>query len=389
MGEPLAIAVVSPNSVATGRVRSLDGLRGVAALMVLCSHAMLIAPMFADAVLGTGGPEPFGFGWWWTYTPLHLLWAGTEAVFMFFILSGFVLAGSVSRPGFAWRSYYLQRLPRLYLPVWGSLLFAAALLFLVPRTSNPEASWWTEGHRAVPVGSALVDAALLGPISVLNFPIWSLQWEVWFSLLLPGYILVARLTRNSLVLTLSLLVVIFGLMGMYAFTGSDALRYLPIFALGVLLYTHRGRVTSIAAIADRKPWLFPTAAAFAIVLLSSFWMLQGSGAVPDILVSAARLLQVAGATLAVLLVLCWRRAARIFEGRVVEWLGSRSFSIYLIHDPIVSSTAHLLGGAPSPFVVLAVSLPVSLLVADLFFRVVERPGYKISKKLGRSTRGSH
>ena len=27
-----------------------------------------------------------------TYTPLHLLWAGGEAVFVFFVLSGYVLA---------------------------------------------------------------------------------------------------------------------------------------------------------------------------------------------------------------------------------------------------------------------------------------------------------
>jgi peptidoglycan/LPS O-acetylase OafA/YrhL len=53
-----------------------------------------------------------------SYTPLHLVWAGPEAVLVFFVLSGLVLsAATQGRSDFRWSAYYPSRLMRLYLPV--------------------------------------------------------------------------------------------------------------------------------------------------------------------------------------------------------------------------------------------------------------------------------
>ncbi len=52
---------------------------------------------------------------------------------VFFVLSGLVVALPALRKGFSWRAYYPARLARLYLPIWGSLALAAALVLLIPR----------------------------------------------------------------------------------------------------------------------------------------------------------------------------------------------------------------------------------------------------------------
>lgn len=73
-------------------MQSFDGLRGVAAVVVLIHHSLLTVPSLASAYYPTTVTAiAWSKSWLITYTPLHLIWAGTEAVCLFFILSGFVL----------------------------------------------------------------------------------------------------------------------------------------------------------------------------------------------------------------------------------------------------------------------------------------------------------
>lgn len=116
------------------RMASLDGLRGIAAVVVLLNHSFVLVPSVADAFNGT--EKGHGVAWWFTYTPLHVVWAGSEAVMVFFVLSGFVLTRSCEAVYSSWRAYYPSRLLRLYLPVVAALLFAAAMVMLIPRVAS-------------------------------------------------------------------------------------------------------------------------------------------------------------------------------------------------------------------------------------------------------------
>src|SRR5580692_11469558 len=130
-----------------GRLPALEGLRGLAALVVVVHHSLLATvPRFAGAY-GVG-PYPLRgtLQWWLTYSPLHILWGGGEFVVVFFVLSGFVLSLPSARSGRVPRavSYYPSRFVRLYLPVWGALVFAALVHALViggaARASGGD--WW-------------------------------------------------------------------------------------------------------------------------------------------------------------------------------------------------------------------------------------------------------
>src|SRR6185312_1226739 len=106
-----------------GRVRSLDGLRGLAALIVVEHHALLATVPWLAGPYGPGPlPTRGSLDWLLVYTPLHIFWAGQEFVVVFFVLSGFVLSLPIARGGrLRIASYYPARLIRLYLPVWGLL----------------------------------------------------------------------------------------------------------------------------------------------------------------------------------------------------------------------------------------------------------------------------
>jgi peptidoglycan/LPS O-acetylase OafA/YrhL len=80
------------------RVRKLDSVRGIAAMMVVVGHCY--GEQLSAVVQGT------------PLWPLQILWDGLDAVNMFFILSGYVLALQISAQkvttytGFAVRRFF-------------------------------------------------------------------------------------------------------------------------------------------------------------------------------------------------------------------------------------------------------------------------------------------
>ena len=75
-------------SVST-RPTALDGLRGLAAMHIVLRLLYLVAVPFLKTTGGTSPGSPY---WWISNTPLKALSAGSEAVLVFFVLSGVVVA---------------------------------------------------------------------------------------------------------------------------------------------------------------------------------------------------------------------------------------------------------------------------------------------------------
>jgi peptidoglycan/LPS O-acetylase OafA/YrhL len=357
------------------RVTQLDGLRGIAALVVVACHVLSTLPGIGSVVKGDRSAGLTTAGEWAVFSPLHVLWNGTPAVHVFFVLSGFVLVLPFTRPGAgpSWAQYYAKRFFRLYLPAWASLAVAVALILLIPRTASPLQSPWADMYVVDPsLGQVLKDASLMLNASTINTPLWSLKWEVAFSLLLPAYILIALRWRRfwPVKIALALLLAAVG-----AVQDIEWLSYLPIFLIGAVLGVERERLGELTRRWPRFVWFFVAAAG--LFMANAEWIS------PEKPITGVRAVVTVGAMLLVLLFVFCASAARLGNTAVAQWLGRVSFSLYLVHLPIILAGVTLLRTVSLPLA-LAVSVAASLVVAELFFRYVEQPSHRLSTAAGRA-----
>lgn len=371
-------------STVPGRLPSLDGLRGVAAVVVLLHHALLVVPSLGAVYYDTQShPEHGSLTWWLVSTPLHVVWGGTEAVYVFFVLSGLVLTLPSVRGGAApWRAYYPQRLVRLYVPVIVAVALGSVLALLVVRDPADAASAWLAARptEVTAVGVAHDVTLVAGPSGVIS-PLWSLRWEVLFSLLLPVYVLVAVRGRRwwSVTAGLSLLAVAAG-----AASGFSPALYLAMFMIGSLMAAHLGNLLSLGrrlSAHQHAAWCWPALLAAALLLLSAHWLFRAG--TPSRAEDGLRTLAVVvGAAVTVWVALSWPAARSWLSSRGVQWLGRISFSLYLVHEPIVIAVGFLLGRGHE-ILVTPIAVVVALPLAAVFARWVERPSHLLARRLVR------
>jgi peptidoglycan/LPS O-acetylase OafA/YrhL len=361
----------------TQRLHSLDGLRGLAALVVVLHHALLVVPALAAPYYDQGPATLWSTEWWLSHTPIHALWEGKAAVYVFFILSGFVLQTLVGRSGFNWAAYYPRRLLRLYLPVWGAVLFTVATYILIPRVGVTSSLWLAERPETLTLGAFVRDMTLIFGNGGLASPLWSLRFEILFSLSLPLYVWASKALPGLTYLKLAGCLVIITVGGCL---NNTTLLYVPMFLIGTIMAAQGSRFGTVGARIGITKSGWPIAMGVAVLLLASNGMVGGLG-VSRALQGATAGLTTVGAGIMVLAAIHWSPARRILETKAVRWLGTISFSLYLIHEPIVVAFGFVFGPNHAVLAV-ATSIIVSLLVAVIFYHLVEKPSHKLSKKAG-------
>jgi peptidoglycan/LPS O-acetylase OafA/YrhL len=366
-GPARAMAALAPR----GRIPALDGLRGIAILLVLLWHA------------GFNGSFP---GIWSSVFALgRLTWSGVD---LFFVLSGFLIGGILldARDSTRYfRTFYLRRAFRI-LPLYGVItglyvfrrLLSPSASVIIPLISYPTftQNFWMAYF-----------ATWGGTVMTVT---WSLAVEEQFYLTIP--LLVRKLTKAGLVWVLAFVVV-----------GAPILRTL------ILLNFEHGRFADyvlmpcradalclgvFAALLVRHP------EAWGFVLAKRNWL---RGIAAGLLVSlgwlalekygwSATPMVTFGYSLLALFYTCCLLMALIETGTVNRilcnrWLmglGGIAYCVYLVHVPFFQAgdtlAAHLpvFSRLPIPYIVRALacrSLAVILIlaVAKLSWRFLERP----------------
>ena len=356
--------------------------------MVLLHHTFLLNPQFPGSPPGenyTGGPL---FSWM-SFSPLKLFTAGTESVIVFFVLSGLVVSIPALKHGFDWFAYYPRRIARLMIPVIASVLVAAAFVAAIPQISTQTDGTWLSRSSTPSFSWEHILSAmdLFGGDAQINNPLWSLRWEVIFSLLLPVFVILAALLKRWWFAGIAgaLLLTWAGIA-----TGADSLSYLPAFFVGAMIAVGMDDVRRFADAVNRRSahhliWLAITLAG-AMLLIAS-WL---TGPLPEEAAGVTNALKaLAPLAAAVLVVACigWSALGRVLSWTPVQFTGKISFSLYLTHVPILIFSSYLFADAPL-FVAQIFGVSVALAVSVAFWWILESRSHEWSKRIGaRATVG--
>lgn len=303
---------------ATGRrYRALDGYRFLAALGIVAFHYNY------DFHLGLSGVSR-------AFDKLYVY------VDFFFVLSGFVIAGSylgrVGSPG-AYGDFLWRRLARVY------PLHLATLALLVAGVEAADALGRLGERHAIYDRGMLPQTALLlhawgtTPDQGWNIPSWSISAEMLAYLAFPALaFLTLRLRPAGALAAAYLLAVLLqlarqrlGLLDLTNATADGAMRVIPSFLAGVAV----ARLVATARSLPRVPW----AAAHAAFLLPLALMHLGVHEAAAVALFPAAVLLAALAERA--------HGPGILGSRAGGALGDLSYALYMIHFPLALVALHV------------------------------------------------
>lgn len=294
------------SSRAAPRLQWLDALRGLAALLVLVSHIM------------------YRVGGSWPLLLDQYVQIGHVGVVLFLLTSGYLIPGTLLRAG-SLRVFWIKRIFRLYPLYWCSLALALAwyALGLFPEAGNGDGLQAALALRTAPLAPILANATMLQTFlqqPQLSGVYWTLTLEMAFYLFvsLAFALGVLRYTVPLAVGCLAATVLVEGLLPRAGWQIAQPIASsLALMLTGsVVAEAHAGRVPYHHA------WIIVLAALALLVLPlpanPHFWLPVGPSWLP------ARPLAFALFGLGLLI-------AHRPVPRPLIWLGTVSYSVYLLH----------------------------------------------------------
>jgi peptidoglycan/LPS O-acetylase OafA/YrhL len=356
----------------TSRLLELDGLRGLACVAVVLGHVSLF-------LQDEPGTQRF------PRSLTHVLWDGNAAVLLFFVLSGFVLAlPYVEDPQLplAYVRFVLRRFFRIYPAYWAALLLSLALRrFVFEGPGLTVYSFWARSFWHDPLSNAQLwsHVAMVLPRlqhRLIDPVIWSLVLEMKLSLVFPAVLELRRRARARPLWALFAVSALTTLTLLGWVHASHPLKLLPLFVFGALLAEWRSKLTRSWNAMGR----FGRGAVRVAALL-----LYGTRHVWPGVVQYEALdvyLTTVGCGLVVVLALNSRLLSVLLRARVIQWLGARSYSLYLVHLPLMLAIASRLRPAlGSQLGTLLVAVAASTAAAWALSVGVEQPGQALGRAL--------
>ncbi|MEU6712278.1 acyltransferase [Nonomuraea sp. NPDC046802] len=377
------------------RLGWLDALRGIGAMAVVAEHLL---PWFLPDL------RPYWFS------------LGVYGVLVFFLVSGYIIPASLERHGDV-RAFWAGRFFRLY-PLYLSVIVAMLAL-----------AWWVPVREEVPRdGSAVAAHAtmLLDVVSVggVADTMWTLSYEMVFYLLVTALFLVGWHGRSAaLSMGFAAGAVLVGLVvpGAMLVGGWPVYLSTVVFVAGLAcvasgwLRTTAGCALGLMAVvllvvSGRVPWLgvavlavmfagtaihrwergrgplWPVAVTAALVGVSPLWAIANGWwwVQADVWLTTIVL---AAATFAGGMALRGRRLPR-----VLTWLGLISYSLYLVHHPLLKYFVEISGDLrrddlPYQLLMAVLALAAVVGLSALTYRYVEKPMQDVGRRLSRRRAG--
>lgn len=366
-------------SVHTVWLREVDGLRFMAILAVVLQH--LLERFTRHTTLDLRQPvldDPFAF----------FISRGTVGVFLFFAISGFVLAlpfarhhlEGATKPGL--RAYFLRRVTRLEPPylIWMGV-FAGVLLvkgaFSFPDLFPHLLASLTYTHGAI-----------FGDHSPINPVVWSLEVEIQFYLMAPFLAALFFSIPDKTKRRMALLGTVLGWMllqsqlGWWLFSYKlSLLGHLPHFLVGFLVADFY--LTDWKK-APRQHVAWDVAAVLAYVTMCYTWTTE---LWKNLLFAAALFVLFAAAFRGVYF-------KKMLQNGWIAVAGGMCYTIYLIHLPLLEGLTLLTKNIVwteklwvNFGLQVAICLPIVWVLGALFFWMLEKPFMRMSLPTWSTIRG--
>lgn len=354
---------VSACAAGAGRLDGLQGLRGLAAAAVVLTHlAEVQNTVFAGARVLPGG---LGLGWF--------------GVDIFFVLSGFIIARSTMPLAGGARvsaGFLAARFARVFPPWWGALAMMAGFLILAPGLIGYHGD-------AGALQTFFLLPSLEQPLLSIG---WTLVLEIWFYSAFAALLLAPARFRPAALIAWTLAVL--------AASGLPARPHDPVLTVianpltleflmgaGIAMTVRPVRVRGLAIFSGAAAMVLIVAGAAIIHLNPMATPLQSEWQRVTLVGLPAALLVAAVATID----LATPPGRRGPVTRAMAALGDRSYSLYLVHYPLVWASARLVAPVDDAMtgaaLAILLALLASALVTEILHRLVERPAISLSHQL--------
>jgi len=361
--------------------RSADGLRGIAALNVVVSHFFcafapgLLHNFYPELFRENSSPEVWQRILQWPV--FSVFYNGLFAVFVFFVLSGYVLAlpyfqnqpEKISRR--FWARYLRLNIPVAAVVLLSWLLFVLHGYYNVPAAKAANSPWLDSALQAGGANfRAMMDHAVSGAIifgrKTFDPPLWTINLEFIGSMYLLAYFAVKPRGREALPLLLVCLL----LLTCYP---DASIFFITLFCgsyLGCL--PARGKYRALS---------------FALGIYLGGYQYDNAlyDYLPDVLGWGTKSFYNALGALLLVWPVVNGFGARILQSRPLQYLGRISYSIYLVHFLVLGSVACKLyltlpQSRSSLALIFVVYVAAAMVLAHYFEKIVDRNAIAASRK---------
>lgn len=368
------------------RIHALDGLRGLASLVVVFYHACLtFNPLYFEVQRLAQSENP-GVADALKFIVAGTLLNGDLAVWVFWIISGFSLSlkffkhsqnSEVERANSYLKEAVVKRYPRLFFPVLASVLLAYAIqkmgwmynrnpsMIEISEVSNWLTKWYAfEGDIFNALKFSAWDVFFdYDSHGTYNNVLWTIEKEFYGSLFTFAFLSLAGNRRLRVILYPLLFGVNHGL----------GCNWINAFMVGVLIsdfYANMSAATLRLKAGLSKTVGFAGTLGVLLLLLAMFhtrinlepvYLATGAGVVSAALYST--------------------RISSLLNLPVFQFLGKISFGMYLVHIPLTFSAAIFISNAARNFLPCCVELwfeyivtiMISIVTGYLFYWFIDRP----------------
>jgi peptidoglycan/LPS O-acetylase OafA/YrhL len=326
--EPSIPARIEPRPDLRGHMPVLDGIRGLAILMVMLLH-------FVGSAIPTNSAERIVVG---------MASYGSYGVDLFFILSGFLITGILfdgrDKPNY-FRNFYMRRVLRIFPLYYGVLVLVFLVAPLIPIFQGKTLDYLVERQAWAWLYGVNVYIAIQGEwaFSYLEH-LWSLCVEEHFYFVWPLVVLVVARRPQTMVavcLGIALGAMMARLAGSFMGLSWWTTYVLTPFRLDGLA------LGAFLAVAMRQPGglerlvrALPRVVAVACILLAATYLwtrLLSPDGLDLVLPVRAGLIQVLLACLLVWALVApqWTATSRFFRAKWLMFLGTYSYGLYVYH----------------------------------------------------------